>query len=200
MTAVRTLVARCDDWPIVAAGVALEVPAAVFHANRVLATSPAARAEDVVHQQGRREAQSRCPSLVVLDHDPARDARAFEPIVAALDTITPRVELTSPGQVAFPTRGPSRFFGGDDALAARVQVVIDEALASLGGGIGAGLRCRGRPATGPLPASAASGWPPTRSCRRAVASSASGAATPPRPTGPVALWPACRACSASARW
>ncbi len=130
MTGVRTLVVRCPDWPIVAAGVALEVPAAVFHANRVLATSPAARAEDVVHQQRRREAQARCPSLVVLDHDPARDARAFEPIVAALDAITPRVELTSPGQVAFPTRGPSRFFGGDAALAARVQVVIDAALAT----------------------------------------------------------------------
>ncbi len=155
MTAVRTLVARCDDWPIVAAGVALEVPAAVFHANRVLATSPAARAEDVVHQQGRREAQSRCPSLVVLDHDPARDARAFEPIVAALDTITPRVELTSPGQVAFPTRGPSRFFGGDDALVARVQVVIDEALASIGGGVGAGLRCRVGIAEGPFAAALA---------------------------------------------
>jgi len=155
MTAVRTLVVRCADWPIVAAGVALEVPAAVFHANRVLATSPAARAEDVVHQQRRREAQSRCPSLVVLDHDPARDARAFEPIVAALDAITPRVELTTPGQVAFPTRGPSRFFGGDDALAARVQVVVDAALASLGGGVGAGLRCRIGIADGPFAAALA---------------------------------------------
>jgi protein ImuB len=151
----RTLVVRCADWPTVAAGVALEVPAAVFHANRVLATSPAARTDDVVHQQRRREAQSRCPSLVVLDHDPARDARAFEPIVAALDAITPRVELTTPGQVAFPTRGPSRFFGGDDALAARVQVVVDAALASLGGGVGAGLRCRIGIADGPFAAALA---------------------------------------------
>lgn len=119
---------RCADWPIVAARVPLDVPAAVVHANRVMATSPAARAEDVVHQQRRREAQSRCPSLVVLDHDPARDARAFEPVVAALDVITPRVELMVPGTVAFPTRGPSRFFGGDEALAARVLVTISEAL------------------------------------------------------------------------
>ncbi|MEX2293327.1 MAG: DNA polymerase Y family protein [Acidimicrobiales bacterium] len=128
MTGTRTLVVRCADWPVVASRVPLEVPAAVFHANRVVASSPAARAEGVVHQQRRREAQSRCPSLVVLDHDPARDARAFEPVVAVLDAITPRVELTSPGLVAFPTRGPSRFFGGDEALAARVVAAISEAL------------------------------------------------------------------------
>jgi len=116
----------------VAAGVALDVPVAVFHANRVIATSPGARGHDVALQQRRREAQSRCPSLVVLDHDPARDARAFEPIVATLDVLTPRVEITSPGEVAFPTRGPSRFFGGDDALVARTHAVVLEALGERG--------------------------------------------------------------------
>jgi len=128
MAAVRTLVVRCTDWPVVAAGVALDVPAAVVHANRVVATSPSAREHDVVLHQRRREAQSRCPALVVLDHDPSRDARAFEPIVATLDALTPRVEITRPGQVAFPTRGPSRFFGGDQALAERAFAVISHAL------------------------------------------------------------------------
>jgi protein ImuB len=128
MTGVRTLVVRCDDWPIVAARCPLDVPAAVVHANRVVATSPAARDHDVVLHQRRREAQARCPQLVVLEHDPARDARAFEPVVAALDAITPRVEITRPGEVAFPTRGPSRFFGGDAALAERTTALVDEAL------------------------------------------------------------------------
>ena len=130
--AVRTLVVRCADWPIVAAGVPLDVPAAVFHANRVVATSPAARAQDIVLHQRRREAQARCPSLLVLDRDLARDARVFEPVVATLDALTPRVEITEPGRVAFPTRGPSRFFGGDDALAARAHAVVTEALAGRG--------------------------------------------------------------------
>jgi protein ImuB len=125
---VRTLVVRCADWSIVAAGVALDEPAAVVHANRVVATSPAARAEGVVAHQRRREAQARCPSLVVLDHDPAREARTFEPVVAALDAVTPRVEIIRPGLVAFPTRGPSRFFGGDHALAARVRQAVDTVL------------------------------------------------------------------------
>ena len=42
-------------------------PAAVFHANRVMATSPAARAQDIVRHHRRREAQARCPSLLVLE-------------------------------------------------------------------------------------------------------------------------------------
>ncbi len=128
MAGVRTLVVRCADWPIVAAGVPLDEPAAVFHANRVTATSPAARAHDIALHQRRREAQSRCPALVVLDHDPARDARVFEPVVARLDALTPRVEITLPGQVAFPTRGPSRFFGGDDALVAKAHAIVAAAL------------------------------------------------------------------------
>jgi protein ImuB len=129
-SAVRTLVVRVPDWPVVAAGVALAEPVAVFHANRVVATSPAARAEGVVAHQRRREAQARCPSLAVLAHDPSRDARAFEPVAAALDAITPRVEVLEPGLVAFPTRGPSRFFGGDDALAERTRAVVAEVLAT----------------------------------------------------------------------
>lgn len=156
MTAVRTLVVHCADWPIIAARVALDVPAAVVHANRVVATSPAARAQDVAVHQRRREAQSRSPHLVVLDHDPARDARAFERVVASLDAITPRVEITRPGQVAFPTRGPSRFFGGDDVLVARTAAVVQEALAGHG-------TCRVGVADGPFAAAlAARSAAPTR--------------------------------------
>jgi protein ImuB len=141
-SAPRTLVVRCPDWPIVAAGVPLTVPAAVVHANRVVATSPAARADDVAVHQRRREAQSRCPQLVVLDHDPARDARAFEAVVAVLDAITPRVEIAAPGIVSFPTRGPSRFFGGDAALVDRVCDAVDAALRHLAAGDGPSPTCR----------------------------------------------------------
>jgi protein ImuB len=128
---VRTLVVRCRDWPVVAAGHSADEPVVVVHANRVVATSPAARAEGVARGQRRREAQGRCPSLVVLDHDPDRDARVFEPVAASLDAITPRVELTVPGQVAFPTRGPSRFFGGDAALVERTLALVREVVGPL---------------------------------------------------------------------
>src|SRR5436190_2834362 len=128
VTAVRTLVVRCPDWAVIAAGVPLTEPAAVFFANRVVASSPAARREGVATNMRRREAQGRCPELIVLEHDPARDAREFEPIVAALDELTPRIEVSEAGRSAFPTRGPARYFGGDDELAQRALALVRAAL------------------------------------------------------------------------
>lgn len=132
MRPTRTLAVWCPDWPLVAAGVPLDVPAAVLKANRVIACSPAARAEGVGVGLRRRESQGRCPGLVVLDHDPGLDARRFEPVLAAVETLTPRVEVTAPGSCAFATRGPSRYFGGDEALATKVVAVAAEALAGRG--------------------------------------------------------------------
>ncbi len=121
---VRTLVVWVPDWPLVAAGVPADEPAAVFLANRVVACTAAARAADVRRHMRRREAQARCPALQVLDRDVDRDARAFEPVVLALEAFAPRIELTRPGRCAFPTRGPSRYFGGDHALAEQVVEAV----------------------------------------------------------------------------
>jgi protein ImuB len=156
LVAVRTLVVRCPDWPVVAAGVPLDEPAAVFFANRVVASSPAARDAGVDVGLRRRESQSRCPELVVIDHDPARDARAFEPVVAALDELTPRIEVAIPGQCAFPTRGPARYFGGDEALAYRARALALGVLHGMQGRVPvhAGI------ADGPFAAALASDAPP----------------------------------------
>jgi protein ImuB len=129
MTAVRTLVLWCHDWPVAAAGFTPDDPVAVVHANRVTVASVAARADGVAIGLRRREAQARCPALVVLEPDPARDARAFEPVVAALDALTPRIEVAVPGSCAFATLGPSRYFGGDDALATRALALAAGVLA-----------------------------------------------------------------------
>jgi len=124
----RTLVVWCADWPVVAAGVPLDVPAAVLRANRVVACSPAARAEGVERHQRRRDAQSRCPEVLILEHDPAAEARAFEPVAASLEALTPRIEITYPGACAFPTRGPARYHGGDQALARRAAALVSHTL------------------------------------------------------------------------
>ena len=124
----RTLVVHVADWPVVAAGASLDEPAAVFFANRAVAVSPAAHTEGVTIDMRRREAQSRCPGLSVLSHDPARDARAFAPVVASLEPLTPRIEVGPPGRCAFATRGPARYFGGDEALAARVRALVSDVL------------------------------------------------------------------------
>jgi protein ImuB len=144
----RTLVVWCPDWPVVAAGVPPDAPAAVLRAGRVVAASPAARIEGVAPAMRRREAQARCPELVLVDHDPSRDARAFEPLMAAVDAVTPRIEISEPGRCCFPTRGPSRYFGGDEALVARVARLA-------GGAAPPDARVRVAVADGRFPASVA---------------------------------------------
>ena len=129
---VRSLVVWCPDWPVVAAGITPDVPAAVFHANRVVAASTAARAEGVTVDLRRREAQGRCPRLLVLDRDEAMEASAFEAVAQAIEAFTPRLEILCPGTVATGTRGPSRYFGGDEALAGKVVDAVDGVLGERG--------------------------------------------------------------------
>ena len=125
---IRTLVAWCPDWPIVATGSPLDEPAAVVFANRVVAASPAARASGVQRGLRRRVAQARCAELEIHDRDEAREARLFEPVLASLDDITPRIEVTRPGTCAIVTRGPSRYFGGDSVVADLVRDRMREVL------------------------------------------------------------------------
>src|SRR5438105_13127511 len=111
MSPSRTLVVWCPDWPVVAAGFSADEPVVVVRANRVLACSAAARAEGVRRGLRRREAQGRCPDLVMLDDDPGGAARAYEPVVAALEVFAPGIEIVRAGVAAVATRGPSRYFG-----------------------------------------------------------------------------------------
>ncbi|MDS0132226.1 MULTISPECIES: DNA polymerase Y family protein [unclassified Amycolatopsis] len=129
----RLLVLWCPDWPVVAAGAAAgsppTLPAAVFSANRVVACSASARQHGVGRGMRRRDAQSRCPELVVHQHDPDRDARLFEPVAAAVEAQAVGVEVVRPGLVAVPVDGASGYFGGEAALA---ELLIDEVAARAG--------------------------------------------------------------------
>ncbi|MEV4216564.1 DNA polymerase Y family protein [Micromonospora sp. NPDC049662] len=120
----RTLLLWCPDWPVLAAeivdGIPATGPVAVLHANRVVACSERARAEGVRRGLRKREAQGRCPQLTVVDYDPGRDARAFEPVVAALEELVAGVEVVRPGACAVAARGPSRYLGGEEAAAERL--------------------------------------------------------------------------------
>jgi protein ImuB len=124
---VRTACLWCPDWPVVALRArdpALrDAPVAVVErAERglvVVAASTEASAEGVSLGLRRREAEARCPGLTVAEADPQVEARAFERVARAIETFTPRFVLDEPGRVSFPTRGPSRYFGGDTAMAVR---------------------------------------------------------------------------------
>ncbi len=114
----------CMDWPAVAAAAAARlpptVPIAVTLANRVIACSAAARAAGVRRGLRRRESQARCPELHVVTADPARDARHFEHITAAVDELVPRAEVLRPGLLVLSVRGAARYFGSEQAAAERL--------------------------------------------------------------------------------
>ncbi|NBO84321.1 MAG: hypothetical protein EBV14_03075, partial [Actinobacteria bacterium] len=63
-----------------------------------------------------------------------RSARsAFEPIVRAVVAHAPLVEVTAPGVIVFATRGPSRYVGGDESLAALVHSAVGDAVRATAG-------------------------------------------------------------------
>jgi protein ImuB len=152
---VRMVTVWCPDWPVVAAGCRHDVPAAVMRAHRVVARTSAAAEQGVVIGQRRRQTQQRCPDIQLLDDDPARDAREFESVVRAVAEIAPRVDLVEPGWLSFAARGPSRYFGGNAAVADHladvvsgiVAGVVAGAVAGVGDGIVGGLRTTTESAT-----------------------------------------------------
>ncbi|GAA3543581.1 DNA polymerase Y family protein [Kribbella ginsengisoli] len=120
----RTMVVWVPDWPVTAAasaaGCSPEAAVAVLAKGRVLASSATARAEGVRRGLRARDAQSRCPELVVLKYDPVIDARAFDPVIGCLEALTPGIQVIRPGMCALKARGPSRFYGSESAAAEKL--------------------------------------------------------------------------------
>lgn len=149
----RTVAVWCPDWPVTAAlrstdpgaggrgGLRADDtyrPVAVLSANRVVACSHPARRAGVTRGLRRREAQARCPELLVLNRDELAEARLFEPVVAAVESLAPGVEVSRPGLAAVGARGPSRYFGSENAvigaLARELGEVVPDALIGIADG------------------------------------------------------------------
>ena len=140
----RVAVLWSPDWPITAAlasaavssaRVPMDAPLALIAKGLVFAASPSARAESVLRGLRLREAQARCPGLIVIDHDPALDARAFEPIVSAIEELTPGVHIVRPGVCAVRVRGAANYYGGERAAALTLIRRMEE--------LGASAACAG---------------------------------------------------------
>lgn len=125
----RLLVLWCPDWSVVAALQEAEqppgLPAAVLAGGVVEVCNAAAREEGVRRGQRRRDAQARCPELLVLEANPDRDARWFEPVVETVEALRPGVALLRPGLLA--VRAPGRYFGGEAHAAAVLAETLVEA-------------------------------------------------------------------------
>jgi protein ImuB len=124
----RILVVWCPDWSVVAALREAERsptdPAAVLAGGVVEVCNGSARAEGVRRGQRRRDAQARCPELVLLEANPDRDARHFEPVLETVEALRPGVASLRPGLLA--VRAPGRWYGGEDnAAAVLAECLVD---------------------------------------------------------------------------
>jgi protein ImuB len=128
VSGVRVLVLWMPDWPVTGLGFRVEEPVVVLHAGRVAATSQAARAGGVRAGLRRREAEARCPDLIVARRDPVAEARAFEPVVRAVTELVPLVEVTGPGLLSFDARGPTRYYRGEKRLAKLILAATESVL------------------------------------------------------------------------
>lgn len=161
MSIVRCAVVHCPAWPLVAAvvhgqrghGPVLhpDEPLVVLRSQRVLHCSARAWQDGVRIGQRRRQAQGACPHVIIVPDDCERDIRWFEPVARSIGELVPLVDLETPGSVLLATRGPSRYVGGDAALAVRldelaragVERICGDTAATdivrVGGGFGVGI-------------------------------------------------------------
>ena len=118
---VRVMMLWCPGWSVLAArlvqGIAADQALALTDRGIVVACSSAARLEGVTTGLRVRQAQHRCPDLIVLPHDVVAEARAFEPVLRAVEEKVPNVHVVRPGLAAVRAHGASRFYGGERAAA-----------------------------------------------------------------------------------
>jgi len=124
----RVLVVWCPDWSVVAALREAErssaEPAAVLAAGVVEVCNGPARDDGVRRGQRRRDAQARCPELLLLDANPDRDVRHFEPVLETVEALRPGVAALRPGLLA--VRAPGRWHGGEaNAAALLAEALVD---------------------------------------------------------------------------
>lgn len=124
----RTLVLTVPHWRLVAAGISCDQLAVVVESDRIVDITPAASDYGITLGIRRREAQQLCADLKIVVADEELSVKRFGAVVEALESVTPRIEITTGGCCSFPTRGPSRYFGGDQALA---RIVFERTLTVL---------------------------------------------------------------------
>lgn len=143
----RTCCVRIANWAVLSAwwlrpelrGEPFVICERIGPREVVRAASSLARADGVIVGMRRREAEARCSGVQTVDADPVAEARDFEKVARAIETLTPRLELSEPGVLSFPTLGPARYFGGDASLGVRVHAALAPLLGEDAGCVRAGI-------------------------------------------------------------
>jgi protein ImuB len=121
------------DWPILASlrvaplvPATTDAPLALIDKGIVFACSASARIEGVQRGLRVREAQARCTELVVRPYEQQLDSRTFETVITAIEELMPGVQLVRPGIAAVRSRGPARYYGGEQPAGLALIALLDE--------------------------------------------------------------------------
>ncbi len=121
----RTLCIWFPDWPLRRPDAPSDSPCQVVDDDGlVVAVDPLAYEAGVRTGMRRREAEALCPAATTLTADPGSETVAFDPVVAAVESLVPRVEIAHPGLLFVPIAGAVHYYGGELALVSRVEVEI----------------------------------------------------------------------------
>jgi protein ImuB len=128
----RNAVLWVPDWPILASlrisplvPAATDAPVALIDKGLVFACSASARIEGVQRGLRVREAQARCTDLVVRPYEQQLDSRTFETVITAIEELMPGVQLIRPGLAAVRSRGPARYYGGEEPAGLALIGLLD---------------------------------------------------------------------------
>lgn len=99
---------------------------AIDDEGRVVAINTAAHAAGIRLQMRRGEAEAICPNVETIERDVGAEMVAFEPVVAAVEALVPRVEVTEPGLLFVPVSGAIAYYGGEAPLVERVVKELDD--------------------------------------------------------------------------
>lgn len=122
----RILCVWYPDWPLRRPDAPPDEPCQVVDAaGLIVAADPIAQQAGVRIGMRRREAEAVCPTAVTLVADPGAETAAFEPVVAMVESLVPRVEVVHPGLLFVPVAGAVRYYGGERALVARIEAELD---------------------------------------------------------------------------
>jgi len=114
------------DWPLRRPDAPPDEPCQVVDdGNLVTAADGRALQAGVRSGMRRREAEAICPTVVTLIADPGAEAVAFEPVVAAVEAVVPRVEVAHPGLLFVPLRGALGYYGSEQSIVGLVASALD---------------------------------------------------------------------------
>ncbi|NOY55478.1 MAG: DNA polymerase Y family protein [Actinobacteria bacterium] len=122
----RTLCVWFPDWSLRRPDVPSERSCVVIDdGSRVVAANDVAMQKGVEVGMRRSEAEVLCPGGVTLEQDPGAEAAIFEPVVAAIEALVPRVEIAEPGLAFVSIDGAVRYYGGEEAVLAEIVAAVE---------------------------------------------------------------------------